>query len=93
MSANKIGLGNRIGTRGRGRPKGSPNKLTRTIKEAIEAAFSAVGGEKYLARMAEQQPVAFMSLLGKVLPTQLDVNGNLALIGMPVVNLSCPDAD
>ena len=62
---------------GAGRPKGVPNKLTKTIKDAIEAAFDQVGGPDYLARMAEEQPVAFMSLLGKVLPTQLQHSGSI----------------
>jgi hypothetical protein len=57
---------------GRGRPKGATNKLTRTIKQAIEKAFEDVGGSTYLATMAQQQPVAFMTLLGKVLPTQME---------------------
>lgn len=63
---------------GKGRPKGATNKLTRTIKEAIEQAFDKVGGADYLATMAVQEPVAFMTLLGKVLPTQLnaDINAN-----------------
>lgn len=56
---------------GKGRPKGAVNKLTRTIKEAIEQAFEQVGGSDYLATMAKEQPAAFMTLLGKVLPTQV----------------------
>lgn len=66
---------------GKGRPKGATNKMTRTIKAAIEEAFTKAGGAEYLARMAEEQPTAFMTLLGKVLPTQLDVSnpdGSLA---------------
>lgn len=55
-----------------GRTKGTPNKLTRTVKEAIEIAFDKVGGPEYLARMAEEQPVAFMTLLGKVIPNQVE---------------------
>ena len=71
---------------GKGRQKGSTNKLTRTIKEAIEAAFDKVGGADYLARMAEEQPQAFMTLLGKVLPTQ--VNAHIeGQIGMPAITL------
>lgn len=66
---------NRGGKRvGAGRPKGSPNKLTKSIKEAIEAAFDKVGGHEYLAKMAYEQPTAFMSLLGKAMPTQIDAN-------------------
>lgn len=55
-----------------GRTKGTPNKLTRTVKEAIEIAFDKVGGPEYLARMAEEQPAAFMTLLGKVIPNQVE---------------------
>lgn len=57
---------------GKGRPKGATNKMTRTIKAAIEQAFEKAGGAEYLARMANEQPVAFMTLLGKVLPTQME---------------------
>lgn len=57
---------------GKGRPKGAVNKMTRTIKAAIEEAFVKVGGAEYLAEMAVKQPAAFMTLLGKVLPTQME---------------------
>lgn len=63
---------NRGGPRaGAGRPKGVPNKLTTTIKEALEAAFHGVGGAEYLMRQAEQNPQAFMTLLGKIIPAQV----------------------
>lgn len=64
--------GSKPGERRGGRAKGTPNKMTRTIKAAIEEAFNTVGGADYLATMAVQQPAAFMTLLGKVLPTQLE---------------------
>jgi hypothetical protein len=56
---------------GAGRPKGVPNKLTRTIRESIEAAFQGVGGPEYLMRQAEENPQAFMTLLGKIIPAQV----------------------
>lgn len=59
------------GNAGKGRPKGSTNKITKTIKEAIEESFIEVGGAAYLVQMASEQPVAYMTLLGKVLPTQV----------------------
>ena len=59
------------GNAGKGRPKGATNKLTTTIKEAIEKSFDIVGGPAYLAQMAIEQPQAYMTLLGKVLPTQV----------------------
>ena len=37
----------------------------------ILGALADVGGQDYLARQADENPVAFMGLLGKVLPLQL----------------------
>lgn len=58
---------------GRGRQKGELNKFTRTVKEAILAAFDEVGGHEYLVKQAQENPVAFMGLLAKILPTQIDL--------------------
>lgn len=63
------------GNAGKGRPKGSPNKITADLKRAILEAAEAAGGEGgtagYLTRQADENPTAFMTLLGKVLPTTL----------------------
>ena len=56
---------------GAGRKPGSLNKLSGDVKAMILAALDAAGGAEYLFRQAKQNPVAFMSLLGKLLPTQL----------------------
>lgn len=79
MAANKIGAN--IGSRGRGRPKGSPNKNTAALKDMILNALDKAGGEDYLITQAEDNPTAFMTLIGKVLPTTLagDVNVNVKL--------------
>jgi hypothetical protein len=53
-----------------GRTGGTPNKTTRALRDMILGALDD-GGRQYLARQAEQNPTAFMTLLGKVLPTQL----------------------
>ena len=67
------------GNAGKGRPKGSPNKITADLKRAILEAAEAAGGEGgtagYLARQADENPAAFMTLLGKVLPTTLNGPG------------------
>ena len=54
-----------------GRIKGTPNKSTVQIKTAILRAFDEVGGEFYLARVAEEDPKTFCMLLGRVLPAEL----------------------
>lgn len=64
------------GRAGLGRPKGAKNKLTRTIKAAIEAALDEAGGVAYLVRMSEEQPAAFLQLVGKVLPLQIVGEGD-----------------
>lgn len=73
-----------------GRKKGTPNKLTTTVKEAIELAFNNVGGHEYLELMAREEPKAFMALLGKVIPQQVNANVN-AVIGMPPIVLGQTD--
>lgn len=64
---------------GPGRPKGTPNKTTALLKEAIIKAAEAVGEDKagkegltgYCKFLAKEQPKAFAQLLGKVLPMQV----------------------
>jgi hypothetical protein len=54
-----------------GRPKGSPNKTTKALKEMILASLDRVGGEKYLEKLAIENSSAYSSLLKAVLPTTL----------------------
>jgi hypothetical protein len=54
-----------------GRRPGSPNKVTKALKEMILGALDQAGGQDYLAVQAVANPAAFMALLGRVLPTTL----------------------
>jgi hypothetical protein len=56
---------------GGGSRKGKPNKITADLKAMILGALSAAGGQAYLEQQAEKNPVAFMTLIGKVLPLQV----------------------
>lgn len=66
---------------GRGRPKGSPNKLTKELRTIILDALDGVGGVTYLMEQARENPKAFLSLLGRVLPLQVDAttSGQLSI--------------
>ena len=61
--------------RGPGRPKGVPNKTTQLLKDAILEAATLAGGKAglvgYLKSQAIKNPGPFLTLLGKVLPTQV----------------------
>lgn len=54
-----------------GRTKGTPNKTTKALKEMILGALDQAGGESYLLQQARENPNAFLTLVGKVLPTTL----------------------
>jgi hypothetical protein len=59
---------------GPGRPKGSQNKITTLLKDAILDAGAQAHPEGltgYLREQAKDNPAAFMTLLGKVLPLQV----------------------
>lgn len=58
-----------------GRKAGVPNRVPAALKEMILQALENKGGVEYLEKQAENEPVAFMSMLGKVLP--MTVNGSL----------------
>lgn len=58
-------------TAGPGRPKGLPNKLTVSVKEAVENAFNELGGMSYLVHVGKTDPRTFCALLSKLLPTKL----------------------
>lgn len=56
------------GTPGPGRKKGVPNKTTQQLKDMILGALDRKGGIDYLERQADENPTAFLTLVGKVLP-------------------------
>ncbi len=59
----------------KGRPKGSRNKTTTALKDIILQALANAGGVAYLEKQAEDNPNAFMALVGRVLPLQVKDGG------------------
>lgn len=84
MTAPKVGL-DRSKT---GRQKGTPNKTTTVLKEAILLAAADVGDEDhngqglrgYLKHLARVEPKSYAGLLGRVIPLQVTGEGGGALI-------------
>ena len=71
-----------------GRQKGTPNKTTALLKDAILQAAERAGDKDgmigYLERQAVENPGPFMSLLGKVLPMQVEGAGDDGEINVTV---------
>jgi len=78
-----------------GRQKGTPNKHTALLRDAILLAGQNAGGGEdglatYLTTQARENPGPFLALLGKVLPYQVngpdDPDGNPTAICVTIVD-------
>jgi hypothetical protein len=84
---------------GPGRPKGIPNKTTRTAKEAIAAAAEALGGAERLTAWALEDPsnerVFWGSIYPKLLPLQVqgDAQNPISLLLMNMKPSALPVAE
>lgn len=68
-----------------GRKKGVTNKVNAEVKELIRGALDDVGGQAYLVEQAKANPIAFMALIGKILPK--DINAKIeGTISLEMVN-------
>lgn len=56
---------------GMGRKRGSLNKTTRTLKESLLRSFDKLGGEAWLVSLAESDPKTYASLLGRLIPAEI----------------------
>jgi hypothetical protein len=75
-------LGESRGNAGKGRRKGSQNKVTKALKEMILTALDEAhpeGSVAYLKAQASANPTAFLSLVGKVLPLTIGGENGQAL--------------
>jgi len=63
--------GSKPGERRGGRQKGTPNKVSGAVRGMIVAALNGVGGQKYLETQARDNPAAFLSLIGRIVPTEV----------------------
>jgi hypothetical protein len=70
-----------------GRTKGTPNKLTASIKEAFAITFTILQDDKKanLEAWAKENPTEFYKIMSKVIPTELQVDGDLTIKKWSVV--------
>ncbi|MHB1322327.1 MAG: hypothetical protein ACYCY0_12305 [Acidithiobacillus ferrivorans] len=74
--SDKIGQNTR-GRAGLGRPAGSPNKINAGVKSMILGALDELGGQAWLMEQAKADPRAFMSLLGRILPSEISLDATV----------------
>lgn len=69
-----------------GRKKGTPNKTTAAVREAILFAADAIGGQERLAEWAKESPdnekVFWASIYPKLLPL-MDAQGSNIVVNLP----------
>ena len=65
-----------VGKKTGGRQKGTLNKVNADLKDMIQSALNKAGGEEYLYQQALENPAAFLTLIGKILPK--DINASIA---------------
>lgn len=79
---------------GAGRAPGTPNAVTRLVKEAAILAAEAAGGKgglvAYLTAVAKKDPRTFIPLLARLVPTEITgaEGGALKIV---VENLAAPE--
>ena len=56
---------------GMGRPAGATNKTTKAVKDMLMTALDELNGSEYFLEQARENPAAFMSLVGKLIPTEV----------------------
>jgi hypothetical protein len=60
------------GQRFGGRQKGTPNKVSTTVKENVIQVFQQLGGAKAMAEWAKDNPTHFYNLYAKLLPQDIN---------------------
>ena len=89
--------GSKPGERRGGRKAGTPNKTTALLKDAVLEAARLAGGKEgltgYLKAQAVLSPNAFMGLLGKVLPMQIEGTGKDGAITVQINKMIFDDDD
>ena len=52
-----------------GRKPGTPNVVTKKVRDALAKAWERAGGEEWFLELSQSEPKVFAHLVGKLLPT------------------------
>lgn len=58
------------GRAGMGRPKGAKNRITATVKQALEESFHEGGGKQWLIELMHNDPATYAKLLLRLIPQE-----------------------
>ena len=63
------------GVAGPGRPKGIPNKIGASAKDAVLQVFELMGGVPAYKKWAAENPTEFYRIHAKLLPRDVEISG------------------
>lgn len=69
-----------------GRARGTPNKVTKSVKDALLTAFRQVGGQRAFTKWARENPAVFYGLMAKLLPAELSVSAEVEITRDPLTD-------
>ncbi len=75
-----------------GRPKGIPNKLTRTVKECVLEAFNELQSDPQnkLIAFAKKNPRDFYQIAAKLIPTDIKADVRVSKMQLEIVRKNNP---
>lgn len=79
-----------VGKKYGGRKKGTPNKTTTSVKEALSMCYDDLGGRDALKMWAVNEPTEFYKLWSKMLPQEVksEISGKDGAPLAPIMNVS-----
>ena len=69
-----------------GRKKGTPNKLSSTVRDNVVAVFDGLGGTSHMLEWARTNPSEFYRLYGKMLPQGIELAAEAPIVSRLIIN-------
>lgn len=83
--------GKRPPNAGKGRKKGVPNKITADLRSMILGALEDAGGQQYLVTQSRDNPNAFLALVGKCVPKDVNLDATASVLYQVVTGVPAND--